>query len=260
MDSYSEGVTIARALVILMSLVSFGQAQNGAVIVSSGYDRTSGLTVAPGQILRLKVAGLDISPGGSLTRRYASTLPLPEQLAGFSVGVSQRVGLKTGPLLSAPLIAVEQTIICSELKDYGDLPDCYITVLTVQMPFDLVPLSFPDPIPVTRLVVTKDGRSSVAFSALTLSDQIHVVTTCDSLSARDSLCTPAVTHSDGTLVSEEAPARAGEALTIYAWGLGVTDRPVRTGSETPQSYFACGRTDLYRFRFPSKCRVGSASV
>jgi uncharacterized protein (TIGR03437 family) len=146
-------------------------------------------------------------------------------------------------MLTAPLIAVAQEPICAELTGgNGELADCFLTVLTVQMPFELAPPSFaPDPItttiPTTRVVITRDGKNSVPFSALTLSDQIHVVTTCDKLRPAGSACAfpgfPVVTHVNGAMVTRQSPAEPGEVVTIYAWGLGPTEIGVETGKATP---------------------------
>jgi uncharacterized protein (TIGR03437 family) len=217
-------------------------AQNGGVLVSSGYDRTSALVFAPGQIVRLKVAGYPFLAPNFRLPQNATTLPLPTEMAGFSVTVSQRIGTNIGPSLAAPLVSVEQQSICAELTGgYGDLPDCYLTVLTVQMPFELAPPSFASPIdapfPVTRVVIAHNGKNSVPFSALTLSDQIHVVTTCDSLRPSGSSCAfpglPVVTHANGFMVTRQSPAEPGEVVTIYAWGLGSSESRVETGKPTP---------------------------
>jgi uncharacterized protein (TIGR03437 family) len=156
--------------------------------------------------------------------------------------VSQRIGATIGPSLEAPLISVEQQSICAELTGgYGELPDCVLTVLTVQMPFELAPPAFATPIdapfPVTRVVIAHNGKNSVPFSALTLSDQIHVVTTCDSLRLSGSSCAfpgfPVVTHASGSRVTRQSPAEPDEVVTIYAWGLGLTEPSVETGKPTP---------------------------
>jgi len=45
-------------------------------------------------------------------------------------------------------------------------------------------------------------------------------------------------HSDGSLVSEQSPAKPGELLVIYAAGLGVTNPPVASGAGSPSSPLA----------------------
>jgi uncharacterized protein (TIGR03437 family) len=194
-------------------------------------------------------------------------------MAGFSVTVSQRIGNTIGSPVAAPLISVEQQPICAELTwAYGDLPDCFLTVLTVQMPFELAPPSFASPtdgpIPVTRVVIAHDGKNSVPFSALTLSDQIHVVTTCDSLRPADSSCAfpgfPVVTHANGFRVTRQSPAEPGEVVTIYAWGLGATEPSVETGEPTPPAIIRVpGGKILVAFDFRSNAasswRFGQAA-
>jgi hypothetical protein len=49
----------------------------------------------------------------------------------------------------------------------------------------------------------------------------------------DQICTPTVTHADGSPVSVNSPAFAGETVVVYAVGLGVTQPPVPTGQASP---------------------------
>jgi hypothetical protein len=64
--------------------------------VSSGYDRTSALVFAPGQVVRLKVAGYPFLEPNFRLPQNATALPLPTEIAGFSVTVSQRIGPQSG--------------------------------------------------------------------------------------------------------------------------------------------------------------------
>ena len=43
----------------------------------------------------------------------------------------------------------------------------------------------------------------------------------------------AVTHADGTVVTPQSPARAGETVVVYATGLGPLDTPQTTGEPAP---------------------------
>ena len=45
-------------------------------------------------------------------------------------------------------------------------------------------------------------------------------------------------HSDFSLVTEDAPAKAGEFLVVYLAGMGLTDTPVATGAQAPSSPLA----------------------
>jgi hypothetical protein len=49
----------------------------------------------------------------------------------------------------------------------------------------------------------------------------------------DPACPAAVTHADGTLVTASSPAKPGETVVIYAFGLGQTTPAVKTGEPTP---------------------------
>ena len=75
--------------------------------------------------------------------------------------------------------------------------------------------------------------------------------TCDSILDRPTFvppCYPLVTHRDGALVSEQAPAHFGEELTAWAVGLG---EPSNQGSESPVvGALIDGVTTAFRFCAP----------
>jgi hypothetical protein len=67
-------------------------------------------------------------------------------------------------------------------------------------------------------------------------DNMHILNTCDSFPPVNSAaasCVPVVTHGDGTLVTAASPAKAGEEIVIWAFGLGRTQIPVQTGTAAP---------------------------
>jgi hypothetical protein len=68
-----------------------------------------------------------------------------------------------------------------------------------------------------------------------LADQVHVANLCDIDVAAPAGCiaTPLITHADGTLISASSPAKPGEAVVIYALGLGATQPAAPTGEATP---------------------------
>ena len=49
-------------------------------------------------------------------------------------------------------------------------------------------------------------------------------------------------HADFSLVTEDAPAKAGEYLVAYLAGMGLTDTPVSTGAQAPSSPLAAVNT------------------
>ena len=184
--------------------------------------------------MTLQVVGLKTV----LTKKYqATTLPLPTTLAGISVTLTQFIssGQVSTPV---PLLAINQGNICSVSSTH--LPECGLTLITVQTPFELV---VPQPSNINpELVISENGVSSRAFEMRTSADNIHVVTDCDlgawvgfgcAVPSPSSSGSPMVTHADGTLVWAESPAKPGEVVVIYAWGLGPTAPAVKTGAATP---------------------------
>src|SRR2546423_6114732 len=94
----------------------------------------------------------------------ATNVPLPNMLAGFSVTIRQ--GVNT---YAAPLLAVEQTPICTEASSSSS--ECFRTALTIQVPFEItVPAD---------LIVNDNGMVSKAFPIVPSVDNIHVLTACD---------------------------------------------------------------------------------
>ena len=71
-----------------------------------------------------------------------------------------------------------------------------------------------------------------------LADAVHILTACDVAvgapgPGQPNLtglpCVPLVTHAAGSLVSASSPAKMGETLTAWAFGLGATNPPATTG-------------------------------
>jgi hypothetical protein len=222
-------------LTLIASQTLFGQ--NGGTLVGVGYERPPQFTVAPGQIVKLRVAGLAPLSSTGTFRQDATTLPLPNTLAGISVSVSQEF-IETKTTFAAPLFSIEQRSLCILGTPLSAilLPDCYLTILTVQIPTELVPtkigpLQGPDALG-TQIVIAQDGKPSFGFLLFVAQGNVHVVTACDS-DPLASACTPVVTHGDGTPVSKDSPAQAGETIVVYAWGLGQTTPSVKTGEPTP---------------------------
>ena len=217
----------------------FGQ---GTTLVGAGYANPTNIRLSPGQITTVFVSGLSTDPTKP-TR--ATSLPLPVSLAGVSVTINQ-----SSPTLSvaAPLLAVEQLNGCN----YGVTPppptvspDCMVGAITLQVPYELSPLptvsgDFTVP-PNTELVITANGTVSKAFSISTYTDNLHVLSTCDAFPSKQSGsqilvnggCNSVVTHADGTLVTANSPAKPGETVVIYAYGLGQTTPAVKSGEATP---------------------------
>jgi len=193
-------------------------AQGGNTIFGAGYIAPVPISVARGQILNLFVQGV----GSKLTGPVlAPSLPLPTSLAGISVVVGT---------LPAPILAVRPILTCVNRPTSG----CgSYTAISVQIPFELPPTGdLPDS---ERITVEENGASGGQLEAFVQPDQVHVVTNCERNAIALVPCpfAPAITHADGSPVSERSPAKPGEQVVMYAFGLGDTLPAVPTGHATP---------------------------
>jgi uncharacterized protein (TIGR03437 family) len=181
------------------------------------------VSVAPGQIVTLQFTGLKtILPLGIAT---ASTIPLPFTLSGISVTIDQGDG---GAIIEPfPLLAIFQANYCASS---APSPGCVnnVTYITVQIPFEL---SFT--LPTLWGISENNGADeSGPFDLNPVSDNIHIVTTCDK-GASFTNCQAVVAHADGTVISATSPAKPSEEIVIYAFGLGTTTPAVQTGAASP---------------------------
>ena len=203
-------------------------------VVSAGFTSPAPLTAAPGQVVTLFVEGV----GKLLTQAVrAPDGSWPNSLAGISVTLLQ------GTKIPVPMLEIRPIPTCSPPFGF-QIPCGQITAVTVQIPYDLIPLC---PLclrpvgPSPELVVTENGQDGTAVGITPLADQVHVLTSCDILLAPDSSslnltglpCPPMVIHGDGTLVSAAKPAKPGEELAAYAVGLGPTNPASREGQPAP---------------------------
>jgi hypothetical protein len=235
----------SASLAILIGLSPlFGQ---GVTLVGSGYSNPTSIRVSPGQITTLFVSGLDIDP----TRpQNASTLPLPTSLAGISVTMKQSQSY------AAPILAVKQLSVCSVSGGAGPTapPDCLVGAITIQVPYELSPIPPPNGsgTPSAEVVVSRNGIASKAFMVFVTPDNLHVLSTCDSFPSKQGIvCSSAVTHADGTLVTADSPALPGETVVIYAYGLGQTSQTPNTGQASPTPAATLSSPLYLRFDFTS---------
>jgi uncharacterized protein (TIGR03437 family) len=212
-----------------ISVLAFGCALCQAQ--SAGYSPPIPIKVAPGQILTFFVSGI----GATLTAKVsANGFPLPNKLAGISVKLNE---LSEPPLSpeTVPLLAVSPLNSC-----VGILVPAQCTPLaavTVQIPFGIRISSPIPPIPpAATLTISEDGGSSATVSLSPMSNQPHIVTTCDvnvGSPPPGSLCVPVITHADGSRVTPDHKAHTGEELVLYAFGLGATLPGLAEGNASP---------------------------
>lgn len=203
----------------------FGQ---GTTLTGSGYTDPSIVHAAPGQITTLFVTGLTTVLSSQPVA--ATGVPLPTTLAGISVTLNQSGGQAT----AAPLLSIQQVSACSNAGAPGSsaAAQCLITAITIQIPFELVV----SPSNAADLIVNENQIASQAFRVVPVSDDLHVINTCDTFPSpqvASAFCAPLVTHGDGTLVTAADPAQAGEEVVIWAFGLGQTTPGAKTGQASP---------------------------
>ena len=125
-----------------------------------------------------------------------------------------------------------------------NLPGCQVLLaeVTVQIPWELLPHfpRFDQSSGQAVLVVSENGVPGSAFELASVFDRIHIITNCgyvqpgDMLLPFSNVCGPIVTHGNGgALVTPGNPAKAGEVLVMYAFGLGATVPAAKTGEAAP---------------------------
>jgi uncharacterized protein (TIGR03437 family) len=85
------------------------------------------------------------------------------------------------------------------------------------------------------LVLDVDGQDSEPFPLQPVPVNAHILTVCDVKGAvpPPRACERLAFHIDGTPVDPVAPARRGEVVLIYAFGLGAVSPAVETGKPSP---------------------------
>lgn len=223
------GYITIRALATLALYASVLSAAEDSppVIVASGYESPVHHRLAPGQVVTLFASGLPITD-----RVVARGVPLPTELSGVSVWLFQ-------PQLTSPTLV---PLLRLEPLTNG------ITAIVVQMPYEMIPGTYlapitagPGAIDTGELQVNSRDSEGARIRIIPVQDRIKLLRSCDSLpeslwedpEARSRPCLPLVAHGNGTLVSAEQPAAAGETVVVYAFGLGRPPEPPVTGGPVP---------------------------
>jgi uncharacterized protein (TIGR03437 family) len=234
----SKGVISA----LFLSISLFAQS---SAVVGAGYLPAAPVSVAPGQILTVFVAGLGIS-----SAVHAPTGALPTTLGGFTATLRQ------GSDHAVPIMDIRPVSNCPGLVTVPEQPSCAtLMAVTLQIPYELIPLCplcARPTLPPAELFVSANGQDAAPIELNALADQTHVLTACDlillpaggtpQLNTTGLGCTPVVTHLDGSLVSASNPANTGETITAWAVGLGQTSpgastgQPATTAAPTVQAF------------------------
>jgi hypothetical protein len=160
---------------------------------------------------------------GRLRSETAYGLPLPTALRGISVAIIQTSGT-----LNAPIFAVRQHSECQAAG--ADEASCLLTSIQIQVPYNLTADISLSPLrrviysPLAQARIDVDGHSGRPFALQPLPDNAHVLTSCDASwdTSAGKECQRFVYHADGTVADVNAPAKPGETVVVYAYGLGTT--------------------------------------
>jgi len=240
-------VSRRNAFVLALLAVPAGWGQSLPVVTGAAYTLPAPVNIAPGQILTVYVQGI----GSSLTQPVqASGSTLPFFLAGISSTLQQGSNRPLGILDVRPVSTCGPSSISGSGAFPQPIANCgRLTAVTVQIPFDIVTICSlcsgitPSEYAPTTLWVTENGTDSAVIQLMALSDQVHVLTSCDTfltaavppVNYTGLPCSPMVTHLDGSLVSFSSPAKTGEILVAYAVGLGNTNPALTAGQAAPSA-------------------------
>ena len=212
-------------------------AQNVALPVAMGYTEPPPFQAAPGQVVTLFLDDVSFGQDGSFRSGQAGLDDLPLSLAGISVRITQLDGSE----MQAPIFNVQQKRLCGLSGLQAGDAGCLLTLVKAQIPFELpgdlvlgAQKTYTLPLPAS-ISIDVDGRRGRGFPLQPLPDNAHVLTTCDASwdTSSSSVCDRQVFHSDGSVVTRDAPAQAGETLSVRLYGLGRTNPIVQTGRPSP---------------------------
>jgi len=209
---------IPRFAFLFSCFAALGSSQSGLSVTGSGYALpANSITAAPGQMMNVSVAGLNLTLDGPV-QGVPDSGGLPLQLKGVAVDFVQ------GPVTVQLGIRGLQQSSCSKAS-----PCAVSTTLSLQIPYELDPGSTDAALLRIKLNGTVAGQ--VAIDPVT--DSVHIMNTCDqnmvylsvAYAVPPGACVPMVEHASGMLVSGSAPAVPGETLVVYAYGLGAPNHP-----------------------------------
>jgi hypothetical protein len=212
-------------------------AQNVALPIAMGYTEPAPFQAAPGQVVTLFLDDISFGADGGFRSAQAGAGDLPQRLAGISVRITKLDGSE----MQAPIFAVQQKPLCGLSGLQAGDAGCLLTLVKVQIPFELPGDLMLDSqniytLPLPALIsIDVDGRRGRGFPLQPLPDNGHVLNNCDASwdTSNSSVCSRQVFHPDGSVVTRDAAAKAGETLYLLSYGLGRTDPIVETGHPSP---------------------------
>ena len=214
---------MTKTIVLSLAALIASPAWSQTPLAQAGYSMIEPLEVAPAQLVMISTHGIGRRTGPtsvSVPETELDGLRASIRWPGFSPIAVQLVGIQqTGCAPTAPAT-------CDPL-----------TGVTVMMPLTLPPMGTK-----AELVLNDRGADVRTIPIRSVPDRIHIVSTCDEVpvsvgnDSPGSACGPVVRRATGgQLITRENPARQGETVVVWAYGLGLPGRPVQAewGSVTP---------------------------
>jgi uncharacterized protein (TIGR03437 family) len=233
------------------------QTTAGGSITQVGYQAARPVMIAPGQVVHLRLHGITTN---FTSTEISGALPLPSFFNGMSVTL-QRSGLAPEAVTLLRLDGLSSCTISFSPNLFGGSAVTPCTAdssydLWVQIPFDLVPngpgadegpcvatavcgASVDDAV----LTVGELAGQGMSVRVLPVVDQVHILNSCaDNIGTvgiqgtsvfASYACLPAITHGDNSWVTAANPAKPGEELVAYAFGLGAPATIFDTSGATP---------------------------
>jgi len=249
-------LTLPLASLFLPLSIAAQTTTTGATISQVGFQAARPVMIAPGQVVHLRLHGLTTN---FFSTEISNALPLPSSFNGLSVTV-QRNGAAPESVILLRLLPVSSCTISFSTTLFGGsaiLPCAADNSydLWAQIPYDLVPngpgadevlcqtslcsATVSDAV----LTVTELAGQGMSMRVLPVVDQVHILNSCtDNIGTvgiqgvsvfASYACLPAITHGDNSWVTAANPAKPGEELVAYAFGLGAPAAIFDASGATP---------------------------
>ena len=183
----------------------------------AGYSAVEPLEVAPAQVVLISTYGIPGRPGRS---GVPVSVSIPEaELDGLRASI-RYAGLSP---MTVQFLGIRQSGCDSNTAVSCDP----LTGLTLVMPLAMPPVGA-----AAELVISDRGRDVRTIPVRSVPDRIHIVSTCDEVAVSvgndvpGEECGPVVRRPMGRRVTPQDPARPGETIVVWAYGLGVPGRQV----------------------------------
>lgn len=199
-----------------------------AQAVVPGYTQLPPVPVAPGSIVTF------------LTEDVTS-------LTSLSVALRQGASAVNPPSMNVPILSSSIGTVCPDYPYVDDTEalNCGNEAkIVVQIPYEMTAVCLTCVLDTggTTLLLSQNGKPLTAIQVTPVADAVRVLTECDiepflqqPVNLAGLPCTPLVTHANGQLVSADIPAKPGETLTAWVYGLGQTTPAAATGRPAVQA-------------------------